>query len=458
MKKITVAMFCLMVAIVACAQYTSPGFYRVHNVYSRDYISIKGTHYERSTKADAFWSCILMQGDSAQISDPGSIIYIPRLNQTSLYAQGVSTYSLTGLLMEVDTATTLEEGRKSYIATTEVDFETYSLTFFFRDTGFGLTSGTKEKQDCHWWIEPVNKESMDTSYLGLKPVSGEFTDADGYYWASMCVDYPVLLPIDGGIEGAYTVKEVKMGIDSLYYAAPVKVYGQGDIVPAATPVLFKCKAAYASGNKLVPVGEIANNTSFPLVSDMLMGNYFSTFENHCDLKDITKTAVYVPEQATPASSDKLALGVDEEGRLGFYPQEDGTYMVANTAWLSMAGMDSDSMVTVLLGEAPVATDDPDTPDNPVIPVKRGDANGDGIVSIQDVTMIIDYLMSMVNTQETLMANGDDTSDDAGDNVINLEAADVNGDGMITINDVTVLIDMLLDEANEPQDPEDPTEE
>ena len=57
-----------------------------------------------------------------------------------------------------------------------------------------------------------------------------------------------------------------------------------------------------------------------------------------------------------------------------------------------------------------------------------------------------------------MANGDDTSDDAGDNVINLEAADVNGDGMITINDVTVLIDMLLDEANEPQDPEDPTEE
>ncbi len=55
----------------------------------------------------------------------------------------------------------------------------------------------------------------------------------------------------------------------------------------------------------------------------------------------------------------------------------------------------------------------------------GDVNGDGKVAIDDVTALIDYLLS-----------GDDTG-------INLDNADVNGEGGITIADVTALIDILL---------------
>ena len=100
MRKIT-AIVCLLVAIIASAQYTNPGFYRVHSANTDAYISIKGTKYVFSSKPNAFWSCILMLKDSAQVSDPGSIIYIPRLEQTSLCAQGVSTYTLTDMWMDV---------------------------------------------------------------------------------------------------------------------------------------------------------------------------------------------------------------------------------------------------------------------------------------------------------------------------------------------------------------------
>lgn len=57
-------------------------------------------------------------------------------------------------------------------------------------------------------------------------------------------------------------------------------------------------------------------------------------------------------------------------------------------------------------------------------VIEGDADGDGHISISDVTCLIDYLLSS-NTP------------------INLANADVNRDGNITIADVTALIDKLL---------------
>ena len=58
-------------------------------------------------------------------------------------------------------------------------------------------------------------------------------------------------------------------------------------------------------------------------------------------------------------------------------------------------------------------------------VNPGDVNGDGQLTIADVTMLIDYLLG---------------SEPASFNVVN---ADVNHDSGITIADVTMLIDMLL---------------
>ena len=53
----------------------------------------------------------------------------------------------------------------------------------------------------------------------------------------------------------------------------------------------------------------------------------------------------------------------------------------------------------------------------------GDVDGNGEVGINDVTVLIDYLL----------AGGS----------IDTEAADVNGDNSVSISDVTDLIDILL---------------
>lgn len=78
----------------------------------------------------------------------------------------------------------------------------------------------------------------------------------------------------------------------------------------------------------------------------------------------------------------------------------------------------------------VVNSDGSTVVNQVVRIKkpaatRGDVNGDGNVSIADVTALIDYLLSN-------NASG-----------VNVAAADCNGDNNVSIADVTALIDFLL---------------
>ena len=423
MRKITV-IACLMAAIVASAQFSGTGFYRVHNVATDSYIGIRGTKYKKLTTPDAFWPCILMlkATEDVYLSDPGSIIYIPDMGETSLCAQGVSTYTLTHLWLTVDTATVNEGGKPTYVARTQYD----NFPCIFRDFGIGLSAGFLESAESRWWIEPVNAGSIDTSYLGIKPVTELVTDADGWYWSSMCCDFPFVLPLDGGVEGAYTVNEIKKGTDDRYYAEPVKVYGQGDTVPAATPILIKCKGAKVSDNKVVPVEEIANCTEMPIVNDLLMGDYFSIFDNFCSFDDYSAMTTYYPEQAMLATADNLVLGVDAEGNLGFFPQPEGTYLPANKAWLSLSLMVNEvaGIEAVLLGKAP----------EPEPEIIKGDVNGDGKVSIRDVVDLIDYLL-----------NPDKI--DGADDTFNAEAADLNGDGNVSIRDLAILIEKLLESEN-----------
>ena len=243
----------------------------------------------------------------------------------------------------------------------------------------------------------------------------------------MCCDFPFLIPEGSGVEGAYTVKELKQGDDGSYCAVAVKMCGQSEVVPAATPVLLKCKSNEVAGNKVVPVGEIANCTEMPIASDLLLGNYFSSFINHADLNDYTITAEYVPEQSSLASSDYLALTIDEEGKMCFLPQEEGTYMAANTAWLNIGDLDLEGVEKVYLAEEVIEPKDPEEPE-----LILGDVNGDGELSIKDVTVLIEYLL----TGESEAKNEETPS-------INFAGADVNGDGEISIKDVAVLINLIL---------------
>ena len=418
--KNVITLLCLLATVVASAQFTESGFYRVRNASTQGYVCINGTKFLKSTLPDAFWPCIKMNTDSSQVTDPGSVIFIDHIGEDcDLCSQGVSTYTLTHLMMTVDSATTNEGGIQTYVAKTYyeymVDSQLVALDCMFRDMGWGLQAGNKEKKYSHWWIEPLSEASMDYSYFGVKPQDGNVVDADGWYWTSLCCDFPVAIPVDGGVWGAYTVTTVERGDDGCYYAEPLLLYEQGDTVPAATPVLIKCKYEYASGNKLIPVGKIANNTSFPIKSEMLRGNYFAPFSNHSNLSDQNEFAMYYPSQATLATSTDLALGVDQDGRVGFFPQESGTYMAANTAWLSTATIsETRSLTCVYLGPE-------QEPEEEII---HGDANGDGVVNVTDITTLIDYLLGSKTVQYS-------------------DSMDVDGNGVVNITDIAHLIDMIL---------------
>lgn len=57
----------------------------------------------------------------------------------------------------------------------------------------------------------------------------------------------------------------------------------------------------------------------------------------------------------------------------------------------------------------------------------GDLNGDGIISVSDVTLLVDYIL--------------------GHNVEIVGNADINGDGIITVSDVTELVSIILGKTN-----------
>ena len=360
-----------------------------------------------------------MKKDSAQVTDPGSIIYIPDTVQVGLYAQGVDTYSLTHLLLDVQIAPVMENGMIAYVAHTVYnDFNCY-----FRDYGNGMTAGgSKRKAESHWWIEPINETTLDNSYLGLKPVIDESVRMDENYWATMCCDFPIFIPEGGGVEGAYTIREIVLGSDSIYYAEPIKVYGQGDTVPAATPILFKCTSPYASGNKVVPVGEIANHTAMPISNDMLKGNYFSAFLNHADFNNYSVTATYIPEQSTPGAPHFMALSIDANGYPTFMSTNSTTYMAANSAWLDISSLiaEKGEITSIRLGEAPEEPEDPETPEP-----KVGDIDGDGHVNVNDVSRLTHYILYEAEDYESN------------------SRYDVNQDGKVNVDDVTTLIRIIL---------------
>jgi hypothetical protein len=134
---------------------------------------------------------------------------------------------------------------------------------------------------------------------------------------------------------------------------------------------------------------------------------------------------YVPVQAVEATAYNLALGVDENGVLGFFPKEEGTYMDANSAWLSIEGMENMEGVSAIYLDVAPAEEVPEE--------IEGDANGDGTLNVKDLTWLIDYLIG--DEEASAAANATSAKDSL--------AADIDGNGVVNVKDVTALIDLLL---------------
>jgi hypothetical protein len=288
------------------------GWYRVQSAYSLRSVSVKGTSYSTSTDPDAFYNCIKMQDKANAYTDPGTIIYISQTKDgdaISIFGQGTDTKTIT-----TDKFITIKH--QKYTGSTNGNVIANSMyyqlsvtqffTFYLQDyLGLDLgrngiqnnTWGSNNNIYACWSILPIS----DENYFGVKPYSADVKDSEGNYWTTLCCDFDCIIPSDGGVLGAYTIK-TETTTNGINYAKPELLYSQGGTIPGGTPVLLKLKYNDASLCKLTPTGTPKNIKTFPITSNALEGNYFGPYKNYNSTSSTADAAEYDPESREPQTT------------------------------------------------------------------------------------------------------------------------------------------------------------
>ena len=126
---------------------------------------------------------------------------------------------------------------------------------------------------------------------------------------------------------------------------------------------------------------------------------------------------FIPSTGLVAAGHSFIIdGYNEQGMVhvnwGWYGNYDGYFDIA---LLDVRGLQFNSYQDMVINFVP----------DPSLTELTGDVNNDGSVNIEDVTSLINYLLSGDSSQ------------------IQIANADIDGDGDITISDVTALIGILL---------------
>ena len=228
-----------------------------------------------------------------------------------------------------------------------------------------VIAGTDYTADAAQWIvEPATDFTI--------ALDGPINDN---YYATLCV------PFDVTVEGA-TAYTVTKGTGNVLTTTEVE-----GTIAAGTPVLL-----IGSGNSATAtIAENANYSSAISTETALTGSYL--------------------EVAGLDGATNYVLGKDDK-KAGFFHTE-GTTVKANSAYL--AGDESTSAIEAFYF---------DLDSTGLV----GDVNGDGGVTIADVTALVNIILGKDNVEPYQY---------------NHDAADVNGDESVTIADVTALVNIIL---------------
>lgn len=278
-------------------------------------------------------------------------------------------------------------------------------TEYFMDEGsnFAMTESYSSSNNKHkWYIEPVTAINVTPS-----------TSFGGKHYTTYYTAFPYT--IGGNILNAYAVSNINED-------GTLEIEAIVGTVPACTPVLLECSSM--TGNHIVPTGTptVVTSDTTPTSSytgtNLLNGTFFSNTDGNMYFDNYTGTTVGTQgttvtdgkffnanNYTATANPQKFVLGITESGKLGFV-KATGTAMPANKAWLEYTGTEE----LVLPFEEPT---------------KPGDVNRDGVVDVQDIT-------AMVNI---ILGKDDPTYD--------YEAAELDGNDGITVGDLTVLVNIIL---------------
>ena len=109
-------------------------------------------------------------------------------------------------------------------------------------------------------------------------------------------------------------------------------------------------------------------------------------------------------------------------------------MDGNSAWLNIEGLDLDPEIEIVFGMMPAPVVEPE----PEPAAGSGDANGDGRLDVDDLTLVIAYVLG-------------DASIEAKSTSIYVKACDLDKNGGVDIDDVSALIYLLLNKQDNSDD-------
>ena len=313
MKRVIIsALVSILTPTLATAQLSGNGFYRVQNNKSERYITINddiiGQVNTSSTTADLN-NIITWRGFDYVKSNPASIIYIESVgSKYNLSAQGTSVYKIAG-------------GR-TYIDITDKGGNTYEFSVSYSgakiklyddsksaDKG-GVRQSSSDQSYALWRMLPINTSD---NYLGLQPT---VKVGDDEYYGTLYADYAFKRVSDGikiyyinaEDEGRCRLKEIT-----------------SEVIPAATPIIFKCSSNDPAQNMVMPVTDEAEKPT----DNYLAGTYFaSTTNKHKEFVEYDDATMHV-------------LGVGADGQLSFITAKstdlvnDGQHIPMNTCWLRL---------------------------------------------------------------------------------------------------------------------------
>lgn len=284
----------------------------------------------------------------AVFSDAGSVLYITGKADLAkietfesrvkiatdivAYAQGVSTAYITdNQALSVMTGAT----PGCYILYTTMAGQTLSLQLNY----WNHIWITKDKPGVEYYdfngdleILPIDEEHVDLNYFGAYP--DKTMEYDGGYWTSMYTSFPYKCYEPDGVE-AYVANSVYSD-DGINYIVINRL--ESGIVPAATPVLLKCKGLNPKENRLIPLmpdDARLSSAAAEVGENILTGEYGlwtgGEFTNNHS----------VFEGRKPYEETMRVFSVNGEGTLGFYKlaaNADGTAqeLVPNRAYLDIS--------------------------------------------------------------------------------------------------------------------------
>ena len=380
-KTILLAAMMLGISLPATADFNGTGYYRVKNEgYSR-YISA-------NNDAADFQSITMVKDMDSVIHDAGTIIFLnydDTLGGYDLRTQGLSTAEMSKQMylelfgQEMSVPVIINHiAMMLMVLPSTMHLFLFGITAYFQDQGGqpgGMLSNdfdiatTGNDPTTRWYITPV--DAADNYFTPAPDEDGNYVNDGTYNYATLYVDFPVLLPADAE---AYIVTTDETNC--------VKMATAGELVPANTAMLLRWKVGTTLKlNAVVPTDELPVVT-VPQGNQLFWcGTYFGK-----------------NSQVDPEGYYELAV---TDGKVGFTKQieewkNNTVYMHGATAlvWPQEAGI-------------------------------LGDANGDGEVNVNDVTVTINFILEK-NPTEFVFAN-----------------ADVNGDGEVTVLDVTAIINLIL---------------